>query len=131
MSGGQRHCVGCSRERGCESAFAQQPAERKLKLSQALTTLFFPLGWSLSWLGRTGERAAHFLPYAARHHLARGDFRRQWNYCVMDTFDWYGPVYDQPQREPDLMRAMTGAGLINISRLPARGMAIKGEGPPQ
>jgi SAM-dependent methyltransferase len=106
---------------------AHQPNERKLAISRALTTVFFPAGWTLSWLGRTGERLSQFLPYAARHHLAKGDLRRQWTYSVMDTFDWYGPVYDQPQREADLINAMKMAGLTNVQRQVARGMAITGE----
>jgi SAM-dependent methyltransferase len=113
------------------AAVAGWPTERKLKLSRLLTGTFFPAGWTLSWFGRTGERLAQFLPYAARHHLARGNVRRQWDYSVMDTFDWYGPVYDQPQTEKSVIEAMQAAGLINIRRLPARGMAITSEAPMQ
>jgi SAM-dependent methyltransferase len=101
--------------------------QRKLILSKTITAMFFPLGWSLSWLGRFGEKASHFLPYAARHHLGRGDLRRQWNYCVMDTFDWYGPVYEKPQRERELMNRMKEIGLTNVRRQPTRGMAVIGE----
>ncbi len=108
-------------------ATASWPSERKLVLSKLLTAAFFPAGWGLSWLGRWGERAAFFLPYAARHHFGRGDLARQWSYSLMDTFDWYGPLYDDPQREADIVRTMESAGLVNIRRLPARGMAIVGE----
>ncbi len=48
---------------------------------------------------------------------------------MMDTLDWYGPVYDQPQREADVVLAMKNAGLVNVRRLPARGMAISAEAP--
>lgn len=110
------------------SAGWSQPARRRL--SRLLTAAFFPAGWTLSWFGRTGERASQFLPYAARHHLGRGDLRRQWRYSLMDTFDWYGPEYDLPQRECDVMAAMERAGLSGVRRLPARGMAIIGDMPP-
>ncbi len=103
--------------------------ERKLTFSRTVTATFFLFGWSLSWFGRTGEKVSHFLPYAARHHLARGDLRLQWDYSVMDTFDWYGPRYEEPQRERDLMKRMKKAGLTNILRRPARGMAITGDVP--
>ncbi|HEY4308552.1 MAG TPA: class I SAM-dependent methyltransferase [Pirellulales bacterium] len=96
----------------------------KLLMSRMLTTLFFPIGWILSWMGRFGERLSVFLPYATRHVRGRGNLRRQWEYSVMDTFDWYGPMYDQWQREPDVRRAMTESGLVDIRRTPARGMAI-------
>lgn len=99
----------------------------KLQLARLLTTTCFPLGWLLSWLGRSGERLGHFLPYAARHHLARGDLVRQWTYSVLDTFDWYGPRYEQPQRADDVMDALRSVGLVSVRRLPARGMAIVGE----
>ena len=42
----------------------------------------------------------------------------------MDTFDWYGPMYDQWQRDPDVRRTMQESGLVDIRRTPARGMAI-------
>ncbi|MCC7087344.1 MAG: class I SAM-dependent methyltransferase [Pirellulales bacterium] len=101
----------------------------KLRAAKVLTTLGFPAGWTLSWFGRFGQRASNLLPYAARHHLARGSFRRQWDLCVLDTFDWIGPQYDLPQTEEDVRRAMMEAGLINIRRTPALGMAIVGQQP--
>lgn len=103
--------------------------DQKLRVSKALTGTWFPAGWTLSWFGRTGERLAHFLPYAARHHLGRGDLVRQWRYSVLDTFDWYGPRYDLPQRQADVEGAMREAGLTAVRRLPARGMAIVGDRP--
>jgi len=105
--------------------------ERKLMFSKAITAMFFPLGWSLSWFGRVGEKASQFLPYAARHHFARGDWERQWDYCVMDTFDWYGPLYEKPQRERDLVNRMKDAGLVNVRRRPTPGMAVVGDAPEQ
>ncbi|MHB8734314.1 MAG: class I SAM-dependent methyltransferase [Terriglobales bacterium] len=109
------------------SADWSQPA--KLRLAQLLTGLCFPLGWLLSWFGRNGERLSQFLPYAARHHLARRSWRGQWEYCILDTYDWYGPKYDQPQSEDEVRRAMQHAGLVDVRRLPARGMAIVGAAP--
>lgn len=106
---------------------ARWPASRKLALARMLTALGFPFGWALSWLGRFGQRASYFLPYAARHHLARHDLARQWRYSVMDTFDWYGPMYEKCQTQNDVMAAMANAGLTGIRRLAARGMAIVGE----
>jgi SAM-dependent methyltransferase len=109
------------------AAISKWPVPAKLAAARVLTTAFFPFGWVLSWLGRNGERAAHFLPYAARHHLRRGSLRAQWDYSVMDTFDWYGPVYDIPQREQDVIKELREAGLTNVRRLDARGMAIVAE----
>jgi SAM-dependent methyltransferase len=109
------------------SLAASWSAGSKLRLATFVTAGCFPLGWTLSWLGRSGERLCHFLPYAARHHLARGNLRRQWTYSVLDTFDWYGPRYEQPQRAEDVMDALRSAGLVAVCRLPARGMAIVGE----
>ncbi len=102
---------------------------RKLSLSRFLTAAFFPAGWALSWFGRPGQILSYFLPYAARHHLGRGDWARQWHYSVMDTFDWYGPRYELTQREEDVVRTMVECGLAGVRRLPARGMAIAGEAP--
>ncbi len=99
----------------------------KLRLARTLTLLFFVFGWGLSWGGRTGLRLSAFLPYAARHERGRGSLRRQYDYSVMDTYDWYGPVYDQPQRESDVIQALEMAGLVHVRRLAAQGMAIVGE----
>jgi 2-polyprenyl-3-methyl-5-hydroxy-6-metoxy-1,4-benzoquinol methylase len=104
---------------------------QKLVLAKTLTALGFPLGWALSWLGRPGQVLSAMLPYAARHHHARRDLRRQWDYCVMDTFDWYGPTYDLPQTESDVRRTMEREGLISVHRTSAVGMAIVGEKPAQ
>jgi SAM-dependent methyltransferase len=101
----------------------------KRRMARALTAAFFPVGWALSWFGRPGQVASYFLPYACRHHHGRGDLRRQWDYSVMDTYDWYGPKYELSQTDPDVRQAMTAAGLKNVRRLPARGMAIVGEAP--
>ncbi len=101
----------------------------KLRMSRALTAMFFPLGWLLSWLGRPGQLASYFLPYACRHHLGRGSWQRQWDYCVMDTFDWYGPRYELSQTENDVISAYRSAGLVGIRRIQARGMAIVGNRP--
>lgn len=103
---------------------------QKMTLAKTLTFLGFPFGWALSWFGRAGEIASNALPYAARHHRARGNLRRQWNYSLMDTFDWYGPEYDLPQTEQEVRRAMLECGLADVRRLPALGMAIVGERSP-
>jgi 2-polyprenyl-3-methyl-5-hydroxy-6-metoxy-1,4-benzoquinol methylase len=101
----------------------------KLRAAKAFTALGFPAGWALSWLGRLGQRASNLLPYAARHQVARGSFRRQWDHSVLDTFDWIGPQYDLPQNEEDVRKAMTQGGLTKIRRTPALGMAIVGQRP--
>lgn len=99
----------------------------RLALARVLTFLFFPAGWVLSWIGRVGERLSMFLPYAARHHLRRGSWPAQWQYCVQDTYDWYGPQYELTQTEETVKATLANAGLTNVRRLPARGMAIVGE----
>ena len=108
---------------------ARWSLKAKLTMSRILTALFFPLGWILSWFGRTGQRLSYFLPYACRHHLGRGSWTRQWDYCVMDTFDWYGAQYELSQREADVLKTYEEAGLHDIHRTPARGMAIVGTAP--
>jgi SAM-dependent methyltransferase len=101
-----------------------------LRLARMLTAIFFPIGWLLSWFGRPGQLASYFLPYACRHHLARRSLKRQWDYCVMDTFDWYGPMFELPQAEADVLDAYRSAGLEDVRRTRARGMAIIGHASP-
>jgi len=100
-----------------------------LRFSKIMVALGFPIGWALSWMGRPGELLSYGLPYANRHHLARGNLSRQWDYCLMDTMDWYGPSFDSPQVATDVVAAMRDAGLDSVNRLPARGMAIVGTRP--
>jgi len=99
----------------------------KLSMSKLLTAFFFPVGWLLSWLGRPGQFASWLLPYAARHHLGRGDLRRQWRYCVLDTFDWYGPEYESRQVESEMRAAMEAGGLANVRRQKTPGLALVGD----
>ena len=96
----------------------------KFLLSIVLTAMFFPLGWLLSWFGRTGKRLSFFLPYATRHHYGRGSLVRQWQYSVMDTFDWYGPKFELPQTQSDVVKTLSDAELIGIKRLTTSVMAI-------
>lgn len=108
---------------------AKWSLKAKLTMSRVLTALFFPIGWVLSWFGRPGQLVSYFLPYACRHHLGRGNLTRQWDYCVMDTFDWYGAQYELSQREADVLKTYEEAGLREVRRTPARGMAIVGKAP--
>lgn len=101
----------------------------KLALAKVLVTLFFPAGWMLSHFGEVGRKASFLLPYAARHRQRKDSLRSQWVYSVLDTYDWLGPLYDQPQTDTDVMATMKNRGLINVKRLPARGMAIIGDAP--
>jgi len=101
----------------------------KLLLAKILVTTFFPLGWSLSHFGRLGQRLNFFLPYAARHKERRRSLREQWRYSVQDTYDWYGPKYDRPQSEHEVVEAMKACGFVNVRRLATRGMAIIADRP--
>jgi SAM-dependent methyltransferase len=99
----------------------------KLQMAKVLTGMFFPVGWLLSWCGRPGQLASWLLPYAARHHLGRGDLVRQWHYSVLDTFDWYGPEYEIRQVESEVRHAMVSAGLMDVSRQKTPGLALVGQ----
>lgn len=101
----------------------------KLLLSKILVSTFFPLGWCLSHFGEL-KRLNFFLPYAARHR-ERQSLKEQWRYSVQDTYDWYGPEYDLPQSEKDVIEVMKSCGFVNVRRLPTRGMAIIGDKPQQ
>jgi SAM-dependent methyltransferase len=101
----------------------------KLSLAKLLVTVFFPAGWLLSRFGGVCRKISFFLPYAARHHERPGNLYQQWLYSVLDTYDWLGPLYDQPQTEIEVSTAMKTVGMVNIRRLPVRGMAIVGDAP--
>ncbi len=96
-------------------------------LSLGLTGAFFPLSLAMSSVPGL-RRAASLLPVAGRH-LDGLSLAAQWEWTLLDTLDWYSPAYELCQSEGEVIRALHDAGMEDVRRTPARGMAIVGRAP--
>jgi len=66
-----------------------------------------------------GPYAKRFVPVANYRGVLPLDDRQLREWAVLDTFDWFGPRFDQPQDAPTLRRWLLEAGLeqIDVRRL--------------
>lgn len=95
------------------------------RLSVFLVCVFFPLALVLSLIPLL-RRLQPFLPISSRLRWGKLSFRQAWEWTLLDTFDSYSAVYESNQREQDIRSALMEAGVQDIRRTPARGMAIVG-----
>ena len=95
-----------------------------LKLCKALVVPLFPLSRFVSRI-RVVRSGLRFLPICASHHpaLTRG---QQFEWTLLDTFDWYNPRYDEPQRHARVAAILSEEGLTDVISGP--GIA-RGRGP--
>ncbi|MDA0239718.1 MAG: class I SAM-dependent methyltransferase [Proteobacteria bacterium] len=90
--------------------------EAILRLSKGLVSVFFPLTRALSQI-RKIRIINHFIPIAASHDPAL-DRNQQYEWTLLDTFDWYSPVYEKCQRYRDVATMVEDAGMIDIEASP-------------
>ena len=104
------------------------PLKATYALTGALVSFFFPLTLALSRVPHL-RRALPLLPIASRHGRGSLSLRQQWEWTLLDTFDSYSPIYEFPQSEVHVRAALLAAGLEEVHRTSARGMAIVGRKP--
>ena len=90
--------------------------EAILKLSRGLVGFFFPLTRTLSRI-RKIRIINHFIPIAASHDPVL-DPNQQYEWTLLDTFDWYSPVYEKRQRYREVASMVEEAGMIDIDAAP-------------
>jgi len=100
------------------------PVRVNFGLSLALVSAFFPLSFAGSRVPGV-RRALPLLPIAARH-LEGLSLREQWEWTLLDILDWYSPAYEIRQTEEAVFDALREAGVTDIGRTAARGLAIVG-----
>ena len=92
-----------------------------LKLCRAMVVPLFPLSRPISRI-RYIRYGLRFLPICASHQpqLTRD---QQFDWTLLDTFDWYNPRYDTPQRHLRVAQKLTEEGLTDVMSRPgiARG----------
>ncbi|EME69132.1 2-polyprenyl-3-methyl-5-hydroxy-6-metoxy-1,4-benzoquinol methylase [Paramagnetospirillum caucaseum] len=80
-----------------------------LKLSETLVRLLFPLSHALSGIPKI-RLINHVLPICATHD-PRLDREQQFVWTLLDTFDWYGPRYENRQKHRDVGYLLRAGGL--------------------
>ena len=87
-----------------------------LKLCEAMVVPLFPLSRLVSRL-RFVRFGLRFLPICASHQpeLSRD---QQFEWTLLDTFDWYNPRYDQPQRHRRAAEILDEEGMGDIVSAP-------------
>lgn len=92
-----------------------------LRLCRLMVTPLFPLTRVVSQI-RFIRFGLRFMPICASHQteLSRD---QQFEWTLLDTFDWYNPIYDQPQRHRRVAEILSEEGLVDVRSSPgvARG----------
>lgn len=86
--------------------------------------VFSELLFRIPYLGRGFRFVIPVANYVDQKELSR---RERYDWAILDTFDMLAPQYDQPQTEEETVKAMSSAGIGNIRRLKAPGLALVGE----
>jgi len=97
--------------------------ETLLGFCKALSRLFFPLTYAIRNI-RKVRLLSHVLPICAVHNpeLSR---QQQYDWTLLDTFDWYGPRYEKRQRHSRLGELLTELKMENIRTRPGVVQAVK------
>ncbi len=94
--------------------------------SFAAVSLLFPVTATLSLIPGL-RKAVPLVPISGRHYWGKMSLKQQWEWTLLDTFDSYSAAHEHCQREEDVINELQSAGMHNVFRSPARGMAIVGE----
>jgi SAM-dependent methyltransferase len=92
------------------------PISRLLAFSHLLTALFFPLAWVVSRIPFV-KRLKPLLPIAIQSSPELS-LRAQYQWTVLDTFDWYGPHFEQRQHYREVTTLLAGLGLQDMTGRP-------------
>jgi SAM-dependent methyltransferase len=88
--------------------------------------LAFPLTEILFRVPRLGRLFQFLIPVANYVRDPELTLRQRYQWAILDTFDMLSPRYDQPQREADVVAALTGEQIREIRRLPNQGLNVVG-----
>ncbi len=92
------------------------PQSTLVKLCLAMVVPLFPISRVISRI-RFIRYGLRFLPICASHQreLSRD---QQFEWTLLDTFDWYNPRYDQPQRHTRAADILADEGLTDVVSAP-------------
>jgi SAM-dependent methyltransferase len=104
----------------------RMPKSTLLKAIQIAMPVAFPvteLLFRLPVIGRVFKFAIPVANYAGQLKLT---LRQRYKWAILDTFDMLAPAFDQPQTGPEVVGALSGAGIVDLHRLPAGGLVVVG-----
>jgi SAM-dependent methyltransferase len=91
-----------------------------------LCLLLFPIWYPFLAIGRIGKPVLFLLPVAAKNYVGvRMGFRDCLRCVVLDTFDWYSPKYDRPQRLSTILDVLAKERCGDLRRT-AKGVGVTG-----
>lgn len=102
------------------------PRRANYGFSVAAVTVLFPVTAALSLIPGL-RKAVPLVPISSRHYWGKMSLKQQWEWTLLDTFDSYSAAHEHCQREEDVIKELQSAGMDNVFRSRARGMAIIGE----
>lgn len=100
------------------------PTERTHMLSHVLTALTFPVGAIMTRVPVIAGFCA-VLPAAVVRHPELS-LKREYAWSLLETFDWYGPMYEQRQDHNEVRELLSNLGIQIIS---ARSGVVTGRTP--
>ena len=92
------------------------PVGFNLGLARFLVTLFFPFTRILSFVPKL-RILSHFIPIASVHD-PRLTVSQQYDWTLLDTFDWYGARFEKRQHHDRVADILTDAGLADVESAP-------------
>ncbi len=101
----------------------------KTRLLRAIETsmrFFFPLTNVLFRVPLLNRVFAFAIPVANYVNEPALSSKQRYDWAILDTFDMLSPAYDQPQTEQEVTDALSGEGVVEISRLPNPGLNLVG-----
>ncbi|MBM4406833.1 MAG: methyltransferase domain-containing protein [Chloroflexi bacterium] len=104
------------------------PRKANWAISLLLVCFFFPVALPMSFIPIL-KKLQPLLPISPRIWWGRLTLKQSWHWTTLDTFDSYSAKYEISQREKDVRKSLTRAGMTDIQRTPARGMAITARRP--
>ncbi len=117
------------------SKYWYRPITRKMKKETLLRVVqtIMPVGFAVTnvlfripLLGKVFEFVIPIANYVGKTDLTREE---RYDWAVLDTFDMLSPAYDQPQTLAEAEKALSGAGVTDIRRLPNPGLNLVGKKP--
>lgn len=90
------------------------PQDRLLSMVRKVVPVLLPPALAMERVPAVGRYLTRLLPIAVRSSAAK-DRQHALELSILDTFDWYGPAYDQPQTPETLHSWFEEAGLSDVS----------------
>lgn len=101
--------------------------QKLLSRIKSIMPVLFPVTNVLFRVPLAGRFFMFIIPIANYVHEPTLTAQQRYDWAVLDTFDMLSPQYDQPRTQQEIEEALSGAGVINLTRLANSGVNIIGE----